>query len=390
MERLRGSRADFLSWAHFGDLHISEAYEENHLDFLEMIDEANEHLTDKVDFAFLPGDNADDGTEEQYQLVRSALDRLKLPVQVVTGDHDKKAGTLDLFTQYLDKDLYRALTIRGFRLLFLNAMDGMTSDAFDIGSKQLEWIESELTGARAAKLRPLIFTHLYPSELSTQAESFGRLIRDFQVEVVDMGHTHYNELANDGLTIYAATRSTGQIEEGPPGFSITTIDGNVVSWKFKKLGPWPFVMITSPADEKMITRPESPSQVVRGTVSIRGTVWGGTNIQGMTCSIDNGPRRAMFGNVGFASGEWSLNWDSRDVPDGAHRIVLRAEVEGNGRATDEICVVVNQAGVYTSPKHSSIDFENTIGAHPGKGILGTQLGPTENGTKGPWPSWRGR
>ena len=390
MERLRGSRAGFLSWVHFGDLHLSQAYEENHLDFLEMIGETNEYLADKVDFAFLPGDNADRGTEEQYQLVRSALDRLKLPVQVITGDHDKKAGTLDLFTQYLDKDLYRALTIRGFRLLFLNAVDGMTADTFDFGSKQLEWIESELAGARTANLRPIIFTHLYPSELSTQAESFRRLIRDFQVEVVDMGHTHYNELANDGRTIYAATRSTGQIEEGPPGFSITIIDGNVVSWKFKEQGSWPFVMITSPADEKMITRPESPSHVVRGSVSIRGTVWGGTNMQGMTCSIDNGPRRAMFENVELGSGEWSLNWDSREVSDGTHRILLRAEVKGKGGATDEICVVVNQAGEYTSPKRSAIDFENTVGAHPSKGILGTQLGPNENGTKGPWPSWRGR
>ena len=44
------------------------------------------------------------------------------------------------------------------------------------------------------------------------------------VALVDMGHTHYNELANDGRTIFAATRSTGQIEEGPVGYSIATID----------------------------------------------------------------------------------------------------------------------------------------------------------------------
>lgn len=38
-------------------------------------------------------------------------------------------------------------------------------------------------------------------------------------------------LANDGRTVYAATRSTGQIEEGPAGFSVTTLDDGVVSWK---------------------------------------------------------------------------------------------------------------------------------------------------------------
>jgi hypothetical protein len=45
-----------------------------------------------------------------------------------------------------------------------------------------------------------------------------------------MGHTHYDEIAHDGHAIYTATRSTGQIEEGPVGFSVTNLDHGVVSW----------------------------------------------------------------------------------------------------------------------------------------------------------------
>lgn len=52
---------------------------------------------------------------------------------------------------------------------------------------------------------------------------------------MEMGHTHYNELANDGQTAYAATRSTEQIEEGPAGFSVTTLDGGVIS---PSVGEW--------------------------------------------------------------------------------------------------------------------------------------------------------
>lgn len=37
-----------------------------------------------------------------------------------------------------------------------------------------------------------------------------------------------------------------------------------------------------------------------------------------------------------------------------------------------------------------VDIENTVGPWPEKGVLGTQLGPNENGGKGPWPSWRSR
>ncbi len=88
-----------------------------------------------------------------------------------------------------------------------------------------------------------------------------------------MGQTHYNELANDGHTIYATTRSIGQVEEGPPGFSMTVIEDNVVSWKFKERGLWRFVMITSPADEKLVTKPESFNHVVRGIIRICARVW---------------------------------------------------------------------------------------------------------------------
>ena len=372
-----------LSWVHFGDLHIHEAYEENHLDFLELIEDVNDHLIGKIDFAFLPGDNADDGLEAQYQLVRGALDRLKLPVHSITGDHDRKSGTLDPFRQYLEPDLYRSIHLKGFRLLFLNAMDGPTAKDFDLGSEQIHWLGEQLVGSRSGGLRPLVFTHLYPSELLTQAGAFGDLIRQFEVELVEMGHTHYNELANDGRTIYAATRSTGQIEEGPPGFSLTTIDGDVVSWRFKERGPWPFVMITSPADERLITRPESANHVVRGVVPIRAKIWG--DVSGCaTCSIDNAPEQPME----LVGDLWQMQWDSSGVPDGQHRIRVRTKASQG--EYDEIEVMVSQNGQYTSPPRSPIDYENAIGSYPVKGILGTELGPNEKGSKGPWPSWRSK
>ena len=375
---------DFISWAHFGDLHIKEAQDENYEDFLELIRQANEHLAGKVDFAFLPGDNADDGTEAQYQLVRSALDRLEVPVHVITGDHDKKSGSLDPFQRYLGPSLYHALDLRSFRLMFLNAMDAQEPDVFDLGREQVTWLQRELEQARAARLRPLLFHHLYPSELQTQAGTLTRLIREFQVELVEMGHTHYNELANDGRVIYTATRSTGQIEEGPPGFSLTAIDRSVISWKFKERGAWPFAMITCPADEKLITRPDDPCHVIRGVIPIRARVWNRAPVSTVMCSVDGAPEQPMQ-----LRGEyWQLSWNSQSAGDGVHTISVRAHNGEKSEATDTISVLVSQSGHYAAPERSPIDYENTIGAYPTKGILGTQLGPNENGTKGPWPSWR--
>ncbi len=376
----------FLSWVHFGDLHIGDAHDENYTDFLQLIDDVNGHLAGQVDFAFLPGDNADDGTEDQYKLVKSALDRLKIPVHIIAGDHDKKGGNLDLFRQYLEPNPYRAVDVRGFRLLFLNAVEGAPA-AFDLGSEQIQWTEAQLMNARSAGLRPIVFTHLYPSQLATQAVTLSRFIRELNVEMVEMGHTHYNELANDGSAIYAATRSTGQVEEGAPGFSISTVDGDVVSWKFKERGPWPFMMITSPADERLITRPGSPRHVLRDSVVIRARVWDGSASDPVlvTCSLDGETPRPMQ----FATGRWEFFWNTREVLDGTHQISVRATHEG-GEAQDEISVRVSQAGRNTPPNRRAIDYENAISAYPAKGVLGTQLGPNENGTKGPWPSWRGR
>ncbi len=317
--------------------------------------------------------------------MRSALDQLNLPVHVITGDHDRQSGTLDLFRRYLEPNLYRAIDMRGIRLLFLNAMDAPDPEVFDLSAAQLEWITAKMSEAQSAGLRILVFTHLYPRELAIQGGAFADLIRRFEVELVSMGHTHYNELANDGHTIYSTTRSTGQIEEGPPGFSIAAIDHDVISWKFKQRGDWPFVMITSPVDERLITRPHSPRHVVRDRVLIRAKVWGAQDADkvAVTCSIDGTPARAMQGN----DGGWEFDWNSRNMADGSHHIAVRTANHGE-QAQDEISVLVNQAGDYTPPTRSIIDYENAIGAYPAKGILGTQLGPNENGTKGPWPSWR--
>lgn len=384
MTRRSAPVTPFISWVHFGDLHIQHADDENYLDFLDLIADVNQHLSGDVDFVFLPGDNSDDGTEPQYQLVKQALDKLTLPVHVISGDHDRKAGTLDLFRQYLEADLYRAVTLREFRLLFLNAMDGRTAKEFDFGVGQLEWLEKQLRQAQHEGLRPLVFTHLYPSELATQAKRFTRLIQEFRVELVEMGHTHYNELANDGRTIYTATRSTGQIEEGPPGFSITVIDDNVVSWRFKERGAWPFVMITSPSDQRLITRPDSASHVVRGLVSIRAKFWGNSSIRSVVWSVNGAAAQPMQ----LCGSRWHCKWNSQEVPDGLHSIMVSVQTSESQQTSDEISIVVNQAGCYDSPPKREVDYENAIGRWESKGILGTELGPNERGTKGPWPSWR--
>jgi 3',5'-cyclic-AMP phosphodiesterase len=362
-----------ISWIHFGDLHITGRDEQNYRDFLALIEEANRYMRSSIAFALLPGDNADDGDDAEYQLVKEALATCQFPVHAISGDHDVAAGNLDLFRSYLADLPYRSFHIAGYRFLLLNSVAHWRPPVFGLGDQQMNWLREELRLARTSQQHVVVFIHAYPSEHGTDALELRQLFHSHNVSLVEMGHTHYNELASDGRTIYAATRSTGQIEEGPVGFSVTTLDQGVISWKFKPLGEWPLVMVTSPADERLIVDPSSPSQVVRGSVQVRARVWG-QSTETVTVSVDGTDPTPM---QPLDSVTWGALWNTEQVADGSHVLTVSMQ-----NSSDSIFIYVNQAGDYAPPPRREPDYENAIGAWPEKHILGTQLGPNENGH--PW------
>jgi Icc protein len=67
--------AGVISWVHLGDLHMTKAGEQNHLDLAEIVNEVNRAFTRSISFVFLPGDVADDGSRAAYSMVRGELDR---------------------------------------------------------------------------------------------------------------------------------------------------------------------------------------------------------------------------------------------------------------------------------------------------------------------------
>ncbi len=367
-----------ISWLHFGDLHITSDDRPNYRDFLALIDEANEHLAGSIDFAVLPGDNADDGTEDEYGLIRRAIDRLRIPLEIRPGDHDRKSGSLEAYQRILEPQLWRSRIVGPYRCLFLNSLDGPKKDRFDLGHGQQDWLSDQCQTARRDGQTLAFFMHAYPSEHGDSAGMLRALIARYRIAVVDMGHTHYNEIANDGHTIYAATRSTGQLEEGGVGFSITTIDRGVVSWKFNELGHWPLVKIVAPADEALIVDPTSPDQVVRDDVDIRARVWGTTAETVVLARIDEGEEAPMKRIADTNC--FYVRWSSLTAADGRHRVTVRAEASGES-GEDSVMVRCSESGAYDAPRRSTLDVDNAIGAYAAKGIVGTRLGPNANGRK---------
>ena len=369
-----------LAYLHFGDLHVTTGDRQNYRDFVALIADANDRLRGDIDFAVLPGDNADDGTIAEYRLIRDAIDQLEIPLEIRTGDHDRSSGTLDNYRSMLEPNLYRSRAINGYRCVFVNSLDGRRKEEITLGPAQLEWLRSTFVAARQSGEPIVLFTHAYPSDFGRASDEFSSLIATHRVLLVDMGHTHYNELANDGRTIYAATRSTGQIEEGPVGFSLTSVDDGVVSWRFKALDDaWPLVLVTSPADRRLIIDSERHDQVVRGGIDIRARVWGARSEPTVLYAIDDEPPERMW--RGSRPTEWLASIDSAFLADGRHRLSVCA-TDSDARDTDIIEILVDRSGRDDAARDVPRDKDGAIGAYERKGILGTRLGPNDNGH--PW------
>lgn len=361
-----------LRFIQIGDPHITGAGLQNHTDLRRIVGEVNGNAAGKIDFVYLPGDNADDGTPEQFRIVHDELSRLIPPWHAIPGDHDFKPRSLDDFYTGLHvRKLPYVAEISGCRCIFLDVVSGETGGPdFRLGPSRLLWLRGQLDAARRDGKIGIVLMHAYPADLGEEGAELAAMLDESPVALVSMGHTHYNEVSNDGRTIYAATRSTGQIEEGDVGFAFAAVDCGVVSWRFKPLGSsWPFVMITSPADRRLAIAPHSPEG--NACREVRASAWGMVPIAQAEFKIDDQEWRSMYG------GDRGFFGAALEAPDGLFRLSVRVIDQQRNRDTDTI-----EVAPYEAPRGKTTGSDTgSIGAWPERHLLGTQLGPNRNGRK---------
>jgi Icc protein len=367
-----------VSWIHFGDLHMTTRQEQNGRDFLSLIEEVNGGMADSLNFAYLPGDNAEHGKREEYEVVRESLDRLRVPWFAIVGDHDVHSRSHANFLQYPMPMAFYSFQVGRCRFLALDCFAADDPKAFDLSAEQLGWLRSELALARAANKICVLLLHCYPSELGDSSAALRHLIHNHDVLLVDMGHTHYNEVAQDGRTQYPATRSTGQIEKGSVGLSVTNIDEGIVSWKFKPLGEWPFVMITSPADERLRTHHQAKLSTSPERMKILVKAWSDQKLTGGFASMRDQtvPLVAVSG-----SSIWEAEFGAHDSHEGGQELTVEMADEAGRGGRDIVRINLGRSIVRMTPARPERDMDNAIGAWPERGILGTQLGPNKNGRR---------
>ena len=185
-----------------------------------------------------------------------------------------------------------------------------------------------------------------------------------------MGHTHYNEIANDGRVVYIATRSTGQIEEGPVGYSVSNLDGDAFSWRFFPLDARLIAMIVSPCDERLM-RDGDAIDFSSGEIRVRARIWGASPLAKVEATLGGA-------TVGLRRIEGSNVWEGALPAPRGGELSLRAEDEAGNAATDAIRLVLRARPAMA---RCDRDVDNAIGAWEERGLLGTQLGPNKNGRK---------
>jgi hypothetical protein len=370
-----------VRWLHLGDLHASDEDGWESVGRLSRIVEEIEANVPAgaLHFAYLPGDNAHHGRPEQYRRIEAALAPLSLPVYVIPGDHDFEPGHLEAFRTLSGETLAgvvdrpTSIALGDRRALFLDIVSaGSGGPDFRLADAHLDWLKAEFdAAAKAREAGPIVFMHAFPGDLKAGGEAMAKMFADAGVAFVDTGHTHYNEVLNDGAVIYAATRSTGQVEEGPFGFSIAAVDGDGASWRFKAAdSPWPWVMITSPVDERLSV--DRAAFDPRGGLTVRALVLG-QDVSGVEVRVDGGESLAMAA-VPAEVGMWSAAVGP--VSEGRHTIRVLAHGGSGILAHDEIVVC------FPAPKRKPSvlgTHDSRIGAWPEHGLLGTRLGPNANG-----------
>ena len=365
-----------LVYAHIGDLHLTEANAENARDLQAIVAELST-FGDGLAFVYVPGDNADNGQPEQYALARRLLAPLPVPVHVITGDHDMAGGSLDAFYAELGAErLPKAVGAGGVRCLFLDISGpGGGGPNFRLGEAQYRWLVDELRAVADTKRSCAIFMHTYPADLRGDGETraINEALAAREVLLVDIGHTHYNELVDDGRTILAATRSTGQIEEGPVGYALVTIDRRAVLWRFREPGlDAPVVLINAPADRRLATDPEDGSHAPRGDAcEVCVSVLGPRAINACTCRVDGAPPTPMRA---IAPGRYVA---SIAVPADARS--LRVEARADDGTVGSESIDFADAAHFATERRADGSDADAIGAWPERGILGTRLGPNRNG-----------
>jgi 3',5'-cyclic-AMP phosphodiesterase len=336
-----------------GDLHLTRAGLENHQAALHAVAEINRLI--KPDFVQFIGDNVQNALDEEFALFRDLAGRLEMPWRALVGDHDVHADPTALRFRHWVGEAYGSMALRGVRFLRLN-----TQEARPVGLShaQLEWLETELNRARQRDERVVLFQHNYPYQIwedfaGPGIDEWRTFVQRWRIAAIFSGHTHYGQVANDGRNICIATRSIGDPEHGPPGYTIAYLDGDDLAVTYRSVTEsGPVVLITHPREALLAT---GGAHVVRGRDQVRARVWSERIIVAVRARLDGA---AWFFLSPDESQVWRGDMQCEQLAKGEHCLTVEACAQDGRCAEQTIHFAVDATGRYTAvPRVRPVVYE---------------------------------
>jgi hypothetical protein len=217
-----------------------------------------------------------------------------------------------------------------------------------LSEAQIDWFQREVVDAESAGERVVIFQHNYPYQIWENYQGAGidkwrAIVQTRRIEGILCGHTHYWQIANDGRNAFVATRSIGDPEGGPAGYTILHLQGDDIAVTFRALNErTPIVLVIHPTDRLMAT---DSRHIVRAADRIAVRVWHDADIEQVRCRVDDGEWEPMTPS---GTGAWSCPLHGESLSKGIHSVEALAFGVGGEVGTGRIDFVVDPTGRYTA------------------------------------------
>lgn len=178
-------------------------------------------LDPKPDAVVITGDLADKPDPHEYEGVQRLVNRLKVPVYVIPGNHDSTRMMREILTgvgpinQGAGDKIHYAVEIGGLRLVALDTSVGGPPHG-TLGDAQLDWLDATLS---ANNMPTLIAMHHPPAVTGlkhmdgiglTDSAAFTEIVaRHPHVERIMCGHVHRTIITSVGGRVMTLAPSTG-------------------------------------------------------------------------------------------------------------------------------------------------------------------------------------
>jgi hypothetical protein len=213
--------------------------------------------------------------------------------------------------------------------------------------EQLGWFRAEIDTAVGAGEKVVVFQHNYPYQIwedfaGPGIDGWREVVQARPIHAIITGHTHYWQMANDGRNAVVTTRSIGDPEGGPPGYTVAVFDGEDYAIAFRSIADsGPLVLITHPREAILAT---GPAHIVKGPDEVRARVWSASTVETVGFRVDDG-RWVLMQPDGERTWRAPLSGDR--LTKGMHRLAVRVEtVDAPGE--QEIEFAVDPTGRYTA------------------------------------------